>query len=307
MSEYFSPSYYVALLGERVIQEAIGDTGHLSDLSTFYKSVLAPMANAPDTSPEQVYDVIANEMMKYKGTGISPQNFAKFMNELTKINRSWQADPQKHGMYKSAQEEMISYLGYWLTSGMVGSAKQFDRKPDITRREWAETPAGPGTAKGAPAMAGGGRSRTFGEDKNNTGKLMSEDVRRSLSALTEGFGDDTGTPNETMDAPPVENNPEPEMDMAPEEEVNNFDESCGDACTLVDQLGQALQQHVTTLEPGHQENVLKAWEAFVSAFNLNSDNLDAENDGLADEDFSGEETLDDGPVVPDEDPTALDM
>lgn len=301
MAEYYSPSYYVALLSERAIMEAIGDTGHLSDLSSFYKTVLVPMGHQPDVGAEEVYDVISNEMMKYKDHGVSAQNLSKFIKELTNIKQSWLADPQKHGMYKSPKEEMISYLGYWLTSGMVGSAKKFDRKPDITRREWANTPDSSGTAKGAPAPVGGGR-RSFGEDKNKSGNLMTEDVKRSLNALNESFGDDTGTANEMMDAPPVEVNPEAQMD-APPEETNNFDEGCGDANALVEQLGQALQQHTTTLEPGHQENVMKAWEAFLSAFHLTAD------DGDMDADDFGDETaeMDDGPVIPQEDATALDM
>lgn len=220
--QQYSVNYYVALLSESVIMEAIGDTGHLSDLSTFYKSTLAPMLKNPDVTSDQVYDIIVNEMMKYKDHGVSPANLSKFMKEIQNIKGSWDQDPQKHGMYKSPQEEMISYLGYWLTSGMVGSAKQFDRKPDITRKEWQNTPDSSGTAKGGPpAMAGagtgagGGKRRTFGEDVQRTMQALNE--MDEMDQLTGGVG---SAP--IMQDDDIANTPEYQlMDMDPNR-VNQF-------------------------------------------------------------------------------------
>lgn len=249
MSQY-SVNYYVALLSESVIMEAIGDTGHLSDLSTFYKSILAPMLNDPSVTSDQVYDIIVNEMMKYKDHGISPTNFNKFMKEIQNIKRSWDQDPQKHGMYKTPQEEMISYLGYWLTSGLVGSAKKFDRKPDITRREWANTPDSSGTAKGGPPATMPSKRRTFGEDVDRTMQALNE--MEEMDQLTGGVG---SAP--IMQDEDIANTPEYQLlDMDPKR-VNQFalanpDHGTEEACHKILKIAKYGPNY------GHAQDSLRA-------------------------------------------------
>jgi hypothetical protein len=248
----FSVNYYVTLLSEQVVQEGIGDDGHLHDLSGFYKNSLAPLANDPNVSADDVYGIIVNEMSKYNGHGISPQNFNKFKKELDGIKRSWDAgQPPPGGIkYKSPQENMISYVGYWLTSGMVGSANKYERKPDITRgNDWINAPSGNAGATAAPTAAHKGHrasARSFGESRD-------ADVNFVLRALNE----EDVTAADIHAAPP-EGGAGDEMGM--DDGVGGADDGMGDHSAGLDLGSMIADLDAQIMGGGVDPHVQSCWK-----------------------------------------------
>jgi len=127
---------------------------------------------APPMTADDLYNKILDTWKEAVGQGLSQEQFDEFKGILDDIRSEWRAQPggPVRG-HQYEQQHLAAYPAQWLTAGLVGSARRFEKAPGVGSHDWIwNAPDTGATASGGPGKSekGKGGSKSKGKGKQST-------------------------------------------------------------------------------------------------------------------------------------------